>query len=140
MDHVAIMTPAWKMIPKILSGEKSIESRWYQTKRAPWDRISSGDRVFFRDSGRLIGAMATVSRVWQFAIHDLSEVEGIVAEFGDRICLVESNVKMWPRLPKYCVLIELVNPKEIVPFAVDKRGFGAGVAWMSIDSIDRIRV
>lgn len=139
MDHVAIITPSWKLIPKILEGKKTIESRWYQTRRSPWNTVSIGDRVFFKDSGKSITAMATASRVWQFEIHDRSEAKKIVAEFGDRICLVDSDVKSWPKIPKYCVLIELTDPKSVQPFAIDKRGFGAGVAWISVDSIEKIK-
>lgn len=140
MDHVAIMTPSWKLIPKILSGEKSIESRWYQTRRAPWNTISIGDRIFFKDSGKPIAAKATVSRVWQFEIGSTNDAENIVAEFGDRICIVNADVKSWGKLPKYCILIELSDPKLIAPFAINKKGFGAGVAWITVDSIDKIRV
>lgn len=139
MDHVAIMTPGWKMIPRILDGEKTIESRWYQTRRAPWGKIEKGDRVFFKDSGKAITVMARVKRVWQFEIHDLNEAEKIVAEFGGRICLVDSDVGSWPRVPKYCVLVELQDPASITPFAIDKRGFGAGTAWMTMDSIEKIK-
>lgn len=41
MDHLAIMNPKRKLIPKILSGEKKIESRWYMMRVAPWDKIKS---------------------------------------------------------------------------------------------------
>jgi len=42
MDHVAIMKRSWGLIPKILSGEKTIESRWYKKRIPPWNRISKG--------------------------------------------------------------------------------------------------
>lgn len=140
MDHVAIMTPSWKLIPKILSGEKSIESRWYQTRRAPWNKIAIGDRIFFKDSGKSITAKAIVSRIWQFEIESMEDAKKIVAEFGQRICIINPAVKTWGKIPKYCVLIELKDPKSITPFAIDKRGFGAGVAWISVDSIETIRL
>ena len=140
MDHVAIMTPSWKLIPKILSGEKSIESRWYQTRRAPWNTVSIGDKVFFKDSGKPITASAIVSRAWQFEIRSMEDAEKIVAEFGQRICIINPDVKTWGKVPKYCILIELKAPKPIPPFAIDKRGFGAGVAWISVDSIETIRL
>ena len=54
MHHVAIMNKSWNLIPKIISGEKSIESRWYQTKRTPWDKIKAGDKIFFKNSGEAI--------------------------------------------------------------------------------------
>lgn len=140
MDHVAIMTPSWKLIPKILSGEKSIESRWYQTRRAPWNAASIGDRIFFKDSGKLITAQATVSRVWQFEIASVQDAKRIVNEFGRRIAIVNPNVSTWGKLPKYCVLVELRDPKSIVPFNINKAGFGSGAAWIAVDSIDRIRL
>lgn len=140
MDHVAIMTPSWKLIPKILRGEKSIESRWYQARRAPWNAVSVGDRVFFKDSGKPITAQATVSRVWQFEIKSSRDAERIVHEFGPRIALVNPNVATWGRLPRYCILVELENPIAVTPFTVDKRGFGSGAAWMTLDLIDRIRL
>lgn len=42
MDHVAILRKDWKLLPKILSGEKTIESRWYQTKRGSYNKIKEG--------------------------------------------------------------------------------------------------
>lgn len=140
MDHVAIMTPSWKLIPKILNGEKTIESRWYQTRRAPWNKIAIGDCVFFKDSGKSITAKAIVSRIWQFEIGSIKDAEKIVAEFGDRICIVNVDVKSWGKLPKYCILIELSNPESITSFTINKKGFGAGVAWITVDAIEKIRL
>lgn len=139
MDHVAIMTPSWRLIPKILSGEKSIESRWYQTRRAPWNTVSIGDAVFFKDSGKPITASAIVSRVWQFEIGTTKDAEKIVAEFGQRICIINHDVKTWGKIPKYCILIELENPESISPFTINKQGFGTGIAWISVDSIEKIK-
>lgn len=33
MEHVAIMKKSWGLTRKILSGEKTIESRWYRFRR-----------------------------------------------------------------------------------------------------------
>lgn len=67
MHHVAILRKSWKLIPKILSGDKTIESRWYQARFAPWDRIKAGDVVYFKDAGELITATAEVEKVEQAA-------------------------------------------------------------------------
>lgn len=58
----------------------------------------------------------------------MKDVEKIVAEFGDQICIVNADVKSWGKIPKYCILIELKDPESIPPFAINKKGFGAGVA------------
>lgn len=66
MIHIAYMKKSWDMIPKILTGEKTIESRWYQTKRAPWGKIAAGETVYFKNSGEPVTAKATVAKVLQF--------------------------------------------------------------------------
>ena len=79
MDHVAIMNPRWRLIPRILSGEKVIESRWYLTRRAPWDRVAAGDTVYFKDAGRPVTARAKVSRVVQLELEDLAACRAAIS-------------------------------------------------------------
>lgn len=140
-DHVAIMTKAWKLIPKILSGEKTIESRWYQTKRTPWDQIGAGDTVYFKNSGEAVTAKAEVGEVLQFTIKNLDEARNIVSKYGRSICLINHNPSTWPSLPKYCILIRLKNPQPVdPPFLIDKTGFGSAAAWITVDSIGHIKL
>ncbi len=141
MHHVAIMNKSWKLIPKIISGEKKIESRWYQTKRTPWNKIAPGDKVYFKNSGELVTAQADVWKVKQFEIHSLADAQNIVSKFGKDICLVEDDPARWGKLPRYCVLVHLKNPIEIKkPFQINKTGFGAGAAWLTVRNIKYIRV
>ncbi len=140
MYHIAIMNKSWKLIPKIISGEKTIESRWYQTKRAPWNRIQENDVVFFKDSGGPVIAKAIVSRVIQFTINNVIDANSIIKEYGDKICLIKKDVTKWDKLPKYCILIFLRDPQIIrEPFFINKKGFGSGVAWMTVDNISKIK-
>lgn len=41
MHHLAILKKSWPLIPKILNKQKTIESRWYKVKCAPWNKINS---------------------------------------------------------------------------------------------------
>jgi ASC-1-like (ASCH) protein len=140
MDHVAIMTKSWKLIPKILSGKKTIESRWYKTKRTPWNRIRSGDHVYFKNSGEAITATADVAEVLQFTLDSIDSTRDVTSRYGKEICLIDPNPSSWPSTPKYCILIRLKNAHPIDPFLIDKRGFGNAAAWITIDSIDQIRL
>jgi ASC-1-like (ASCH) protein len=140
MDHIAIMDPQKGLISKILSGEKKIESRWYQTRRAPWNLIKKGETIYFKDSGKPITAKAIVSRVLQFEFLDIKGVEEVVKKYGDAIALVNKNPGTWGKLPKYCLLAFLKDPQLIAPFNIDKKGFGSGVAWISIEKVSTIKV
>ncbi len=141
MHHVAIMNKSWKMIPKILSGEKTVESRWYVTRRAPWGRIRKDDTVFFKNAGARVTAQARVSRILQFILEDVHATRRIIAKYGKSICLPNPDPESWPRLPRYCVLIFLKNPKAVKkPFQINKKGFGAGAGWITLTDIRHIAV
>ena len=58
MDHVATMRKSWEFLPKILSGEKTIESRWLKNKSVPWGRVCIGDTIYFKNTGEPVTAKA----------------------------------------------------------------------------------
>ena len=142
MDHVAIMRKSWKLIPKILSGEKKIESRWYKTKHSPWGKIKRGDAVYFKNSGEAVNIKAIVSKVLQFEDLTPKKVKTLLKKYG-RADGIEKNEesRFYRRFKdkKYCLLIFLKNLKEIKPLDIDKRGFGMMAAWISVPKIGKIK-
>lgn len=140
MHHVAIMNKAWKLIPKVLSGEKTVESRWYQTRRVPWGAIHAGDTVYFKNSGEPVTAEATVSKVLQYTLKNMVDAQNIVTQFGKQIQIVNPNLKTWATIPKYCILVFLKNPRPVAkPWRVDKSGFGSATAWLTVKNIDVLK-
>lgn len=83
MDHLAIMNPKRKLIPKILSGEKTIESRRYMMKVAPRNKIQSGDTVYFKDAGQMVTASATVAHVLQYDAYTDDQLHDILSAYAD---------------------------------------------------------
>jgi len=77
MDHVVIMRKSWGLIPKILSGQKKIESRWYINKCVPWNKINLGETVYFKNSGEPVSLAATVEKVLAFSDLSPQKVEEI---------------------------------------------------------------
>jgi ASC-1-like (ASCH) protein len=142
MHHIAIMNKSWNLIPKIVSGQKTIESRWYQTRRAPWNAIREGDIIYFKNSGELVTARATVSKVLQFNLLNINHIKDIVKKYGKDICIVNPDPHTWGNtLPKYCILMHLKDAYYVdVPFRIDKTGFGAGAAWLCVEDVGAIRV
>lgn len=142
MDHVAIMYPQWGLLPRILSGEKVVESRWYKRRYAPWNRIHAGDRVYFKDAGKPVTLVAEVNRVLQFANLTLDKIIEILHQYGREDGLRIDDIPKFIELfknKKYCILVFLINPREIEPFNINKKGFGMGNAWLIVDSINRIK-
>ncbi len=139
MEHLAILKKSWGLLQKILSGEKKIESRWYANKYAPWDKIKKGEIVYFKDSGDAVSVRAYVSDVLQFNLTPL-KVKEIIDKYGDDICIPDfpKFTKMF-KDKKYCILVFLKNPVAIEPFDIDKSGYGMMSAWITVDSIDKLR-
>lgn len=123
MIHIAIMNKSFgNLIAKILSGEKRVESRWSKNKVAPWGRVKRGDRIYFKNSGGPVIAVAEVEKVRQFEKKDFDEARKLFPA-SDK----------WVRGKNYCVLIWLKNPKRVKPFKINKSGFGSAAAWLCCD-------
>ena len=143
MDHVAIMKKSWKLIPKILDGRKKIESRWGVNKCAPWGKVKTGDRVYFKNSGEPVTIVAEVSKIKEFENISYEKVIEIFKKYGgdDGISINNlDNMVSWAREKRYCTLIYLKNPKKIKPFEINKKGFGMACAWLCVDDIDKIKI
>lgn len=141
MHHVAIMKKSWGLIPRILSGEKTIESRWYQTRRVPWGAIAPGDTIFFKNTGEPITTQATVAEVRQLEIREKKDVRKILREYNNTICIPLADVGRLQEnpLPRYAILIFLINPRLTpTPFTIDKSGFGSAAAWLTLPDIRHI--
>ena len=143
MEHLAIMRKSWGLTQKILTGQKRIESRWYKVKCAPWNRIKSGEIIYFKDSGEPVTIKAEVGKVIQFDSLNPEKVKKILNEYGDADGIEKKEISKFFKIfkdKKYCILIFLKNPQEIKPFEIDKAGFGAMSAWICVDNIDKLRL
>jgi ASC-1-like (ASCH) protein len=143
--HIAIMRKSWGLTQKLLTGEKTIESRWYKNKYKPWDQIDAGDTIYFKDSGRPVTVQARVSKVLQFENLNPDRVWKILREYGRKDGLgvaIEEIDKYFDRFKekKYCLIIFLGEVEAVAePFEIDKSGFGAMSSWLVVDDIEKIR-
>jgi ASC-1-like (ASCH) protein len=138
MHHIAILDKKRNFLSKIISGEKTIESRWYQTKRTPWHNIKSGDIVYFKDAGAMVTVKATVKDVLFFDELNKQKVEKILQKYGKAIGFKSSQYTEYFDKKNYCILIFLKDVMEIEPFDIDKTGFGNACAWMTVKDINSI--
>ena len=142
MDHLAIMKKSWGLTEKILMGEKTVESRWYKAKHAPWDRIKPGDTVYFKDSGEPVRVKAGVTKVLQFDNLNPVKTKHILAEYGKAdlgISEIIPEIKNYVLDKNYCIFVFFNNVEKIESFNINKTGFGAMSAWIVIDNINKIK-
>jgi ASC-1-like (ASCH) protein len=136
MNHIAILQKQW--LPLIVSGEKTIESRWYKTKRTPYGNIKANDTIYFKESGKPVTVKAIVEKVLFFDLRH-KQVSEVIKEYGNQIGLKERNPKNYEGL-NYCILVFLKEVKQIEPFNIDKTGYGNMSAWITLEDINKIRI
>lgn len=136
------MKKSRRLLPKIENGEKTVESRWYKSRRSPWNKIQKGDRIYFKDSGDPVTVTAEVEKVLQFENLNPETVAVIVDTYGHTpgICFEDGEkAKETLAKAKYCLLVFLKGAHKVKPFKIDKSGYGLMSAWISVENIEKIR-
>ncbi len=139
MDHIAIMNKKLRLIDKILTWKKSIETRWYTNKISPRDRIREWESVYFKDSWQPVTAKARVKEVVQFEIKN-ANIGAILSQYWNQICFSEPLDKVKERIltKNYGILIFLEDAQKIKPFEIDKTWFWISCAWLHTDDIQKL--
>lgn len=115
--HVAIF--AEPFLSLVLSGRKTIESRFSRNRCAPYGDIEDGDIILVKEVAGPICGVALARRTW---CYDLvaEPIERIKDRFGVGICADDA---FWESRADalYATLIELDVPAPIAPVRCDKR-------------------
>ena len=138
------MRKSWGLTGKILTGEKTIESRWYKNRYKPWGEIEVGDDIYFKDSGSPVTIKATVGKVLQLDRLTPKKVKVLLKRYAkaDGLGIEKRQINKYFQMfknKKYCLIIFLKEPKKIKPFNIDKTGFGAMASWLIVDSINNLK-
>ncbi len=138
MEHIAILSKERKLLAKILSGEKTIESRWYKFKRTPYKTIYVGETVYFKDSGEPVTAKAIVEKALFFEDLDYSKIKNVLENYGKQICIPLSSAEKLVG-KNYCTLVFLKDVEKIDPFNINKTGFGLMSAWICVEDVEKLK-
>lgn len=124
MQHIAILKqPFFDMV---LSGEKTIESRWSMVKVAPYKKVSVVDKILLKETGKDVTATANVKKV-QFYELTPEIVEDIRMKYGKQIGTDKFEDWKSTLQKKYCTLIWL---DEVTPVALIKVKRSNGAGWI----------
>lgn len=143
MQHVAIMKKSWGLTGKILTGQKTIESRWYKSKVAPWDRIKKGETIYFKNAGEPVFIKAKVKKVLKFSDLTPKKVGKILDKYSAADGIEKDQINAFYNMfrdKSYCLLIFLKNAKRVQPFLINKQGYGMMSAWICIEDVNKIRI
>jgi ASC-1-like (ASCH) protein len=127
-SHLVILKRPY--LDAILTGRKTIESRFMRTSRAPFGKISPGDKLFFKITSGPVCATARVQKVMSFDNLTQKRLRQIRRTYNDRII---AHDQYWTDKSncKRGVLIWLDHIKPIEPVWIDKKDWRAWVVLTS---------
>lgn len=109
--HLAIFTQSYLNL--ILSGKKTIESRFSVDKRAPYNKVSTGDIVIIKQSGGLIVGEFTAGKVYCIDIKKDDTDMKFCKSFSKEICSdIDENFWELRKNKKFATLIEIKELKQ----------------------------
>lgn len=142
MHHIAILKKSWKLLPLIVNGTKTVESRWYKSKRAPWGKINAEDTIYFKDVGCKVSMTAMVKKVEHYEVSSDVEAKKLMQKY---VFQDIGQHKITPELlayisgKRYAIFIFLDQPKVLNhPFDITKKGFGMQSAWLCVKNIKQV--
>jgi len=114
MEHLAILSSRLRLFDKIISGKKTIESRWYFNRKTPYKNIFAGEIIYFKEGNRF--AKAVVEKALFFEVDD-AKIKEILLEYGDRLGV---GIEYFDFLKgkRYCTLVFIKDVSEAKPFYV----------------------
>jgi ASC-1-like (ASCH) protein len=142
MEHIAIMQKSWGLTEKIATGQKTIESRWYNVKYAPWGKISPGDIIYFKDSGEPITIRAEVEKTLTFTHLIPQQVQALLEEYGKDCGIEQDQLSAYYERfqhKRYALFLFLKNAQRISPFEINKAGVGKKASWICVESVEVLR-
>ncbi|MFC1876837.1 hypothetical protein ACFL2E_06155, partial [Thermodesulfobacteriota bacterium] len=128
---------------KVLSGEKTIESRWSKDRRSPFGNVNVGETIYFKYSSGPVTAMANVNSAIFFKggderskVIDFVYVNYIALGFDD-IGIAEAFLND-NEGRNYVTFISLSDIVPIKKFSINKKGFGVRASWIVVEDIQKI--
>ncbi len=123
-SHLVVLKRPY--LGEILAGRKTVESRFMKTERAPFGKIATGDRLFFKASSGPVRATGRAGKVMDFENLTPKRIERFNRTYNDRIV---GSEEYWAEKSgsKCGVLVWLEEVKAIEPVRIDKKDWRAWV-------------
>lgn len=115
--HLAIFSEPF--LSMVLTGEKTIESRFSRNRCAPYGEVGNGDIILLKEVAGPISGLVLARSTWCYDL-TCEPIDRIRKRFGARI---GGDDAFWSSRSDalYATLVELDTPTSISPVGCDKR-------------------
>jgi len=117
-NHLVILRKPY--LDAILTGRKTIESRFIKTKHSPFGKVAAGDKLFLKESSGPVCATATAAEAKSFENLTAGQIDEIKNRYND--CIGGSD-EYWQSIAscRFGVLVWLEDVRPIKPVQICKK-------------------
>ncbi|MFC1640685.1 ASCH domain-containing protein [Patescibacteria group bacterium] len=129
--HLAILQQPY--LDLILSGEKTIESRFSRVRCKPYRAVQPGAQILLKESGGLVLGEFTVAKVKTYSSLTADIMAAIEQQYGKEICTA-TDPEFWPTREgcRYATLMWVSKPQRYSsPYPFPKKDMRP---WVVLDS------
>jgi hypothetical protein len=116
--HLAIMTGPY--LDRLLDGTKTIESRFSRNRVAPFERVASGDVIFFKQAAGPITAVGLAGIVHHIDL-GIVPLHQVADQYGAAIAPAEASFWSDRVGARYATLVTMLDVIRTDPVPVQKR-------------------
>jgi hypothetical protein len=140
MDHIVYLDYREKELSRLIDGTKSMIVRGAAGRKMPYDRVVTGDHLYFieNDGSGKVKSEAIVSSVFNSEKMSKDESEKMIQDNQEKLMLTKKQIKRWAG-KRYLVLIELSEFQMIEPFEIDRSDYGNMDDWLLVQVIERVK-
>ena len=130
--HLAVFSEPF--LDHILSGKKTLESRFSRFSRAPFEEVATGDVIALKRTGGPVVGVCRAGRTWFLRLDSQDEVKRLRCEFGAALCAIQDSFWNERAEAKFVTLIEIADVVSVPPMSCGKRDRRG---WVAIRQKDR---
>ena len=96
----------------VLTGRKTIESRFAAVRCAPYGRVSKGDVLILKESGGPVRGICEIGDTWYYRL-DPGSWKDIRREFAEALCAQDPGFWETRKHATYATLMQVRRPRSI---------------------------
>lgn len=134
MNHICYMKKESGEYKGLLNGDISMIIRGVKLRKAPYECVFPGDRIYFADNKNRILLTALVANIENIEINSKSELKGFLAAYERRLFM---NRRTYSKLSKsrFIVLLDLRDVSIIDSPIISKNIFMDTSSWMLVGNL-----
>mgnify|MGYP000846751209 CR=1 FL=1 len=133
MQHLAVFTKG--VIDQILTGQKTIESRFSKFQFAPYKRVSPGDEIFMKESGGKVKGKFIAAQVLFFEGLNPQKIADLRRRYAQAL-KVDDSFWRQKKNSQYATLLFVKNPEALTnPLVLDKHDKRAWVVLSDVPGV-----